>query len=96
VNATDQQPEASGWFVNKLTGALGQITAVDDSYAYLNIVSPRPSRYAIPIAEYDSTWINAWRPATAADLPADSPPLFRPPRNTGVPPEYSMVPPDDD
>jgi hypothetical protein len=90
-----EQRDATGWFVNIKTGAVGQITAVDDSYAYLMIVSPKASRYAIPIADYDSTWLDAWRPATVADLPGTTPVAFRPPRSGAPhhePPEMSMMP----
>lgn len=70
-------------FCNESTGAIGRITNVDSGYAYLEVIAPEPSTYSIPIAEYDSTWADYWRPATAEDLAAlgGEPTGFRPPAN---------------
>lgn len=70
-------------FINDDSGALGRITGVDNSYAYLEVLLPEPSHYSIPIAEYDSTWAELWRPAQASDLAAlgGKPSTYRRPEN---------------
>lgn len=55
-------------FVNESTGALGKVVSTDESYAYLEIMHPKPSNYAMPRKEYDRLFHTQWRPARAEDL----------------------------
>jgi hypothetical protein len=85
--ATDQT-----LFVNRTSGAIGRIARVDDSYAHLEIISPRPARYSMPRKEYDEQFAKRWRPAapgesagTAIPAPASVEPDWDPPVKIGEP-----------
>ena len=79
----------AGWYVNNHSGAICRVVEVNDGFAILEIVSPKWSKYSMPIAEYEGAasvpegnWFsNIWRPATPGDMPSN--PAARPPR-TGV------------
>lgn len=69
-------------FVNRTTGALGRIDRIDASFATLSVLAPGASKYMMPIREYDTTFVNQWRPAQEADLEIlNDVPSFRPPAN---------------
>lgn len=75
-------------FVNRTSNALCRVSRVDDSFATLSIITPSPSKYMMPIKEYDSKFAEQWRPATDADIEGmDDVPSFRAPKNT--PPDWA-------
>jgi hypothetical protein len=50
-------------------GTLMRLDSVDDHFAWISILTPSPSRYAMPIADYDGGVFEAtWRKAEANDL----------------------------
>lgn len=57
-------------FVNKGSGSIVQITNVDSSYAYIEVMFPDRSKWAMPLLQYNTTFIKEYRPATAKDLEA--------------------------
>ena len=68
-----------GWYVNKGSGSVGHIVEVNEGFAILEVVHPKWSKFSIPIAEYDSTWPEQWRPARPEDMPSS--PVARPPKS---------------
>lgn len=81
------------WFVNLSTGALGFVREVTDGHAHLQIIhraNEGSSSYSMPIREYDEHFVDAWRPATQADLTVMEGQHFRLPRN--APPEWADAP----
>jgi hypothetical protein len=103
---TDQdaaEQGATGWYVNS-SGSVCRVVEVNSGYAILQIVSPKPSKYSMPIAEYDGDpgvpvgrrFVDIWHPAAATDL-VPTGPTARPPRGIipapgDEPPEMSMMP----
>jgi hypothetical protein len=71
----------ANWYVNRGSGALGHIVEVNDGFAILEVVHPKWSKFSIPIAEYDTTWRDGWRPAGPEDFPVEQ--AARPPK-TGI------------
>ena len=69
-------------FVNRVTGSLCRIDRIDASFATLSVIAPTPSKYMMPIKEYDVHFIRSWRPAKEADFEAlNAEPSFRLPLN---------------
>lgn len=70
-------------YVNRESGALVKIGPVDDHYAQQVVVtgSAAGGSYKIPIAEYDRTFVEHFRPAGPDDLVALDDPSVRPPAN---------------
>jgi hypothetical protein len=72
-----------------------RVERTDASYAYLTVLSRLPSSYAMPRAEYDSTFVHRFRPAgidevmkaedALDDLPANAPAEWRPAPVEGAP-----------
>lgn len=54
------------WYVNRDSGGLIHITKVDDNYAYIE--TPTGSRYSMPIADFDTVFVERFRPARPEDL----------------------------
>lgn len=75
-------PESiEGLYVNRETKTICRVNRVDDAYAYIEVIYPNYSRWAMPIADYDSRFFESWRPATAEDMAGGAEAGFRPPRN---------------
>ena len=69
------------YFVAVDNPALIRVVEVDDTFAYLETLTPAPATYAMPLADYDSIFIQRFRPATVEDLRSMTGPNFRMPRN---------------
>lgn len=59
-------------YVNRESGAICRIAKVDDSYAYLEIIAPSPSRFAMRRSDYDTQFAKAWRPAAPGEGPGEA------------------------
>lgn len=57
-------------FVNKSSGAIVRVERVDDSFATIATLLPRPAKYMMPRREYDTVFIRSFRMATDEDLDA--------------------------
>lgn len=57
-------------FVNKSSGAIVRVERVDDSYATIVTLLPRPAKYMMPAKEYNTIFIRNFRIATDKDLDA--------------------------
>lgn len=70
-------------YVNREGGTLVKIGPVDDYYARQVVITgpAAGSTYSIPIAEYDSVFVERFRPAGPDDLVALDDASARPPRN---------------
>lgn len=87
----------SDLYVNRTNGSIMRVNHVDDSFAYCDVVAPNPSKWAMPIADYDGAMFPAaWRPATPEDLATlTAGPAVRPPRGILLTPDESPEPGDD-
>jgi hypothetical protein len=56
-------------YVNRTSGAIGRITGVDESYAHLQIIWPKPSSHTMLRKDYDETFAKRWRPAKESEMP---------------------------
>jgi hypothetical protein len=76
------------WFVNVSSGAVAFVKEVGSYHAQLQIVTREgsTSTYAMPLVEYDSNFVKAWRPATVEDLRIHEGQTFRLPLN--APPDW--------
>jgi hypothetical protein len=55
-------------YVHKVTGTLMRVDAVDESFAWISVLAPTQSRYAMPIADYDGEKFAAtWRLASGQE-----------------------------
>lgn len=57
-------------FVNKSSGAIVRVERVDDSYATINTLLPKPAKYMMPAKEYNTIFVRNFRIATDKDLDA--------------------------
>lgn len=69
------------WFTHLANRSITKVLGVDESFVYTEALDGS-KHYAMPIAEYDSSFAKAWRPTVDADLGDQAPPAsFRPPAN---------------
>jgi hypothetical protein len=70
-------------FVRKSSGALCRINSVNASYVNITVLVENPMHWNMPRAEYEASFVEDYRPATAEDLlaitaevelPANAPP----------------------
>lgn len=81
-------------FVVISSGALVRITATNESYVAISVLTEPPMHWSMPRAQYEAEFASQYRPATEADLlgeadfdlPANAPESWRT-RGQPVPPE---------
>jgi len=61
------EPMLRSLYVND-SGSLARLKNVDASFAYLEILTPNYSTYAMPLSEYDTRFAEVWRPASLQDI----------------------------
>jgi hypothetical protein len=69
-------------YVNKSSGSLIRVDRVDASFCTYSVLAPDPSKFMMPVKEYDTEFVKYWRPATDEDLEAlNNSPRIRLPAN---------------
>lgn len=72
---------ADGYFVRRDDpNTICRVQNVDEAYAYIEVVAPNYSRWAMPVDDYDSKFDATWRPATTEDIAPLPSAGYRPPR----------------
>lgn len=68
---------------NLSAASLARITHMDERFVYLEVLFPARTTVALPIKDYDTSFVTAWRPATMADIAEIMAPRsdIRPPAN---------------
>jgi hypothetical protein len=69
------------FWVRKDSGALVRVKEVDNSFAYIEVLTPAPATFSMAVAQYDTAFVDDFRPATTADLRRLTPGKYRPPAN---------------
>ena len=72
-------PAKSNLYADKESGLIRRIDRVDERYAYVTVLQALPSKYSMPVIEYDSTFMGRHTVIDAGDMRL--PDGYRPPAN---------------
>lgn len=78
-------------FINRESGALIEVTDVGDPWTRYRVLGSLGGSMSIRTAEYDSTFIDVWRPATPEDLSRLESESFRLPANAATDPAWAAL-----
>jgi len=72
---------ARNFFVNRTNNVVVRVAKVDANFAIIETLTGNPGKHMMAVAEYDTKFVETFRPATEADLAPIEGEGFRLPAN---------------